>query len=182
MYTSALELAEIGIKLKASQKMQFSAMQIMKGPLCAELVLAPLNLDPTIYCWLVNMVAFEMWTETFMDDCCVNSYLTVLSLLMNRKEDVRELRIKGIVRGSSSDKQTLNFFNDLTPNLSSGTAYLRLLEGIEDYRQTRRMWIHIYRFVHNNAKTIATVLPIVSILAGIFKAILSLKQPTSAHY
>ncbi|KAG2556108.1 uncharacterized protein LOC120684519 [Panicum virgatum] len=182
IYTSAAELAELGIDLEASRRRQFSAMAMEKGPsLFAKLFLAPLNLDATIYCWLVNMAAFEMWTETAWEDCSVNSYLSVLSLLMHREEDVRELRVKRIVHGTSSDRQALEFFKDLAPGVSEGNAYWRLIGSLEEYRQKRWLWIAIYRFVYKNSKTIATVLSTVGVLVGIFKALLSLKQQPAAY-
>ncbi|TVU23795.1 hypothetical protein EJB05_26177, partial [Eragrostis curvula] len=178
VYTSAAELAEIGIKLQANnQKMQISAMNLVKGPLFAKLFLPPLSLDATIYCWLVNMAAFEMCTETYLDhDCSVNSYLSLLSQLMNREEDVRELRSKNILHGPSSDRHTLEFFNDLAPDLMEGQAYWRLIEVLAEYRQKRWAWIIIYRFLYNNTKTIVAVLSIIGVLLGIFKALYSLKQ------
>ncbi|TVU23808.1 hypothetical protein EJB05_26190, partial [Eragrostis curvula] len=146
----------MGIKLEASQKLQFSAMNLVKGPLFAKLSLEPLSLDAAICCWLVNMAAFEMYVETGWDhDCSVNSYLGMLSLLMNREGDVCELRAKGILYGLSSDRQTLEFFNDLAPDLVPGQAYLRLIADLAEYRQKRRVWIAIYRLLYKNAKTIA---------------------------
>jgi hypothetical protein len=47
---------------------------------------------------------------------------------------------------------------------------------LEAYRQKRRAWIAVYSFLYNNAKTIATVLSIVGVLVGIFKALYSLKK------
>lgn len=182
IYTSAAELAELGIGLVASRKRQFWAMNIEEGPLFANLFLAPLNLDTTVFCWLVNMAAFEMWAETSWDNCSVNSYLCVLSLLMNREEDARELRVKRIMHGTSSDREALEFFKDLAPSLSQGKAYWRLIGGLEEYRQKRRLWIAIYSFVYKNFKTITAVLSTVGVLVGIFKALLSLKQQTPPDY
>ncbi|TVU23792.1 hypothetical protein EJB05_26174, partial [Eragrostis curvula] len=173
--TSAVGLSEMGIKLEPSQKMQFSAMDLVKGPFFGKLFLPPLRLGAIIKCWLVNMAAFEMCTETYLDhDCSVNSYLSVLSLLMNREEDVRELRVKRILHGRSSDRQILEFFNDLV--LVPGQAYARLIPGLAEYRQKRRVWIAIYRFLYKNAKTIVTILSITGLLVGIFKALYSLKH------
>uniref|UniRef100_A0A0A8ZAY5 Uncharacterized protein n=1 Tax=Arundo donax TaxID=35708 RepID=A0A0A8ZAY5_ARUDO len=174
--TSAAELAEMGIKLKASKTAHFSDMNMVKGPFFAKLSLPPLHLDIINACWLVNMAAFEMCTEAYWaDECFVNSYLRVLSQLMNRKDDVRELRVKRIV-GGSSDKQTLELFVGLAPNLSEGLAYFRIIIGLENYKHKRRVWISIYRFLYNNAKTIATVLSAIGVLVGIFRALYSLKE------
>jgi hypothetical protein len=117
--TSAAELAEMGIKLRASDKTtKLSDMNLMKGPLFATLSLPPLYVDSLAANWLVNMAAFEMCTEaSSTDEYAVNSYLSVLSLLMNQKNDVRELRVKHIVHGFFGDEETLEFFKSLTPIL-----------------------------------------------------------------
>ncbi|KAL6654576.1 hypothetical protein ACP70R_008041 [Stipagrostis hirtigluma subsp. patula] len=175
--TSAAELAEIGIKLKASKTKQFSDMNIVKGPFFAKLSLVPLSLDSVTTCWLVNMAAFEICAATSLaDDYYVNSYLSVVALLMNQEDDVRELRDRRIVQSFSSDQQTLEFFKGLAPNLVTGGAYWRLIADLEKYKHKRRMWISIYRFVYNNTKIIATVLSIIGVLVGIFKTLLSLKK------
>jgi len=177
--TSAAELAEMGIKLRASDKTtKLSDMNLMKGPLFATLSLPPLYVDSLAANWLVNMAAFEMCTEaSSTDEYAVNSYLSVLSLLMNQKNDVRELRVKHIVHGFFGDEETLEFFKSLTPILYlDGQAYLRIIVDLEAYRQKRRAWIAVYSFLYNNAKTIATVLSIVGVLVGIFKALYSLKK------
>jgi hypothetical protein len=117
--TSAAELAEMGIKLRASNKTtKLSDMNLMKGPLFATLSLPPLYVDSLAANWLVNMAAFEMCTEaSSTDEYAVNSYLSVLSLLMNQENDVRELRVKHIVHGFFGDEETLEFFKSLTPIL-----------------------------------------------------------------
>ena len=177
--TSAAELAEMGIKLRAREKTtKLSDMNLIKGPLFATLSLPPLYVDSLAANWLVNMAAFEMCTEaSSTDEYAVNSYLSVLSLLMNQENDVRELRVKHIVHGFFGDEETLEFFKSLTPILYlDGQAYLRIIVDLEAYRQKRRAWIAVYSFLYNNAKTIATVLSIVGVLVGIFKALYSLKK------
>uniref|UniRef100_A0A0A9AMJ2 Uncharacterized protein n=1 Tax=Arundo donax TaxID=35708 RepID=A0A0A9AMJ2_ARUDO len=121
--TSAAELKEMGIMLKASGT-HFSAMwMIMECTIFPKIYLAPLHLDNTSACWLVNMVAFEMCVESvWTDDYPVNSYLAILSLLVDKKDDLRELRIKRIVDGLT-DRQTLEFFGGLGQNLCAGQAY-----------------------------------------------------------
>ncbi|CAN6373334.1 unnamed protein product [Urochloa humidicola] len=105
----------------------------------------------------------------------INSYLVVIKTLISRVEDVRELRVKGIVHGFS-DQQNLEFFNSLAPHLLVDHAYDKVFEEIEVYKKRRWLRIALYKFLCNNAKTIATVLSIIGVLAGIFKTLLSLKQ------
>ncbi|CAN6177877.1 unnamed protein product [Urochloa humidicola] len=176
--TNASELTEIGIKLKATDITQFSDMTIVKGLFSATFSLRPLDLSNASACLLTNMAALEMCAgDSFqVGEYPLSSYLCVLGLLMNQENDVRELRARRVVRGLFGDQQTLEFFKDLCPNLVAGRAYWRLFHDIEEYRQKRWLWVTIYRFVYNNAKTIVTVLSVIGVLVGIFKALLSLKQ------
>ncbi|CAO2149985.1 unnamed protein product [Urochloa humidicola] len=172
--TSVEELVEMGIKVRASAAATlFSDMRIVKDPFFfAKLSLAPLRLDTVSACWFVNMAAFETSRPGSFE---INSYLAVIKTLISRVEDVRELRVKGIVQGFS-DQQNLEFFNSLAPHLLVDHAYDKIFEEIEVYKQRRWLRIALYKFLCNNAKTIATVLSIIGVLAGIFKTLLSLKQ------
>jgi len=156
-------------------------MDLVKGPLFAHLSLLPLYLESVTACWLVNMAALETYTEsvTIGDDCSINSYLAFVSTLMNREQDVRELRARGIVDGFS-DQHTLDFFEGLSPYLTPGHAYLRTILDIQEYKQGRWLWIAVYRFLHSNRKTIATVLPVFSVLVGILHISLYLTDERSS--
>ncbi|KAL6654578.1 hypothetical protein ACP70R_008043 [Stipagrostis hirtigluma subsp. patula] len=177
-YTSAVELAEMGIKLKPTENTQLSDINIAEGPFFATLSLPPLSLDSIGACWLVNMAAFEMWTETsWTDDCSINSYLAVLSLLMSQEDDVGELRARRIIQGLSNHR-ALEFFDGLEPGLCPGRAYYRLIVGLAEYKHKRRMWISIYRFLYNNIRTILKVVSLVGVLVGIFTELDQLSEIT----
>ncbi|XP_037428741.1 uncharacterized protein LOC119294626 isoform X2 [Triticum dicoccoides] len=174
---SAVELEEIGIKLKASKTAKFMDMGVMKKTLCSKLYLPPLSLDKTRACWLANMVAFEVCTSSFRiedENIAVSSYLCVLAMLMSREEDVQELRKKRLLQGELSNRETLEFFKSLTMYLYGGPLYYHIMADIESYKVNRWMWIKVHEFVYKNIKTIIAVFSVVGVLAGIFKTLMSL--------
>ncbi|KAI5004361.1 hypothetical protein ZWY2020_031604 [Hordeum vulgare] len=176
---SAIELAEIGIKLMASKTTKLVDMGMEKTPLSGNIFLAPLLLDDIRSCWLVNMAALEVCLATGVRDDeepVVCSYLALLAMLMDREEDVHKLRSKRLVQGELTNKETLDFFKTLIKHISGGSLYIRILEEIEDYKLKRRIWIKIYEYVYQNKKAIVTVLSLIGVLAGIFKALLSVKH------
>jgi len=181
---SAIELEEIGIKLTAGNTTKFMDMGIKKGFLSCEIFLAPLLLDDIRSCWLVNMAAFEvsvgMATSaghgTYQIKAVVCSYLAVLAMLMDREEDVHELRSKRLVQGELTNKETLDFFKMLVKRISGGPLYIHIMKEVEAYKLNRWIWIKVHHFVYKNFKAIFTVFSIIGVLVGIFKTLLSLKK------
>jgi hypothetical protein len=109
------ELAQIGVRLKASKRALFTDMDVReRGPFCGELSLAPLSLNDASACYLVNMAAFEVSrAETYQDDhnnTAICSYLALLCMFMHREEDVQELRSKRILHSDHTNAEILTFF------------------------------------------------------------------------
>ncbi|KAG8086688.1 hypothetical protein GUJ93_ZPchr0010g8744 [Zizania palustris] len=176
--SSAIELGQIGIKLTASRTTQLKDMGIKRGPLFGKLFLTPFLMGNTGTCMLVNMVALEHCiAKTWGSNCAViGSYVAVLSMLMNREEDVHELRANGLVKGRLSDQETLQFFKTLVKHIEIGPSYKDILVQIEAYRRDRWLWIALHKLVYNNIKTIVAVFSVVGVLGGIFKTLLDIKQ------
>ncbi|KAL5220125.1 hypothetical protein ABZP36_024838 [Zizania latifolia] len=175
--SSAIEMGEVGIKLEASKTMELKDMGIKKC-IFGQLFLVPFLMDNTGTCWLVNMAALEECISETWDAKCtiVSSYIAVLAMLMNREEDVHELRAKGLVCGKFSDRETLKFFKTLVKHVCIGPHYVRILAEIDAYKRNRWLWIAVHKFVYNNVKNIITVFTVVGVLVGVFKALLSIKQ------
>ncbi|KAM0925650.1 hypothetical protein ACQ4PT_004059 [Festuca glaucescens] len=177
---SAIELAEIGIKLTASKTTKFMDMGVKKGFLSSEIFLPPILLDDIRSCWLVNMAAFELSlgisTSTDGTKVVVCSYIALLAMLMDREEDVHELRSKRLVQGELTNKETLELVKMVVKTIIVGPLYLHIMQEVEAYKRNRWMWIKVHRFVYKNFKAIVTVFSILGVLVGIFKTLLSLKQ------
>lgn len=148
---SAAELAQIGVKLTpASATARLADMAFTRKPvLFAELSLSPLFLDDDTTCWLVNMAALEeavvardfipMGARASLESFKLSSYLSVLAMLVDGEEDVRELRRANLLHSTLSNTQALAFFKGLGHNLRLGHQYHAVLEEIDRYwRDTGR--------------------------------------------
>ncbi|CAL4990688.1 unnamed protein product [Urochloa decumbens] len=184
---SAIELAEMGINLKASQGTELAQMDLVNSWNCvsfAELSMAPLSLDNTHASWLVNMAALELCTTPdFFDDnaefqdSAACSYLLLLCMLVHREEDVHQLRTKGILRGGAglTNKEALRFFTGLNNCLRHGSCYVLVMAHIESYKMRMWIWIKVYAFLYRNLKTIVAVGSAIGAFATILKTLKSLK-------
>jgi hypothetical protein len=180
---SALDLAEIGIKLKANKTMQLLDMHLnQKGAVFTELSLAPLSLDRDRASYLVNMAALELCTiESFGaatdEDSAVCSYVLLLANLVSREEEVQELRERGLLQrgGGLSNEEALRFFTSFQ-RLRFGPCYYRIMEQIEAYRENNWTKTKLHAFLHNHKKTIAAVVTGIGAVGGIIGTLLSIKK------
>ncbi|OEL28745.1 hypothetical protein BAE44_0010236 [Dichanthelium oligosanthes] len=172
---SAMELAEIGIKLTANKTMELADMRLINqvGTLFAELSLPPLSLDRDCASHLVNMAALELcmvksFSEAKPRYSAVCSYLLLLAMLVYRVEDVHELRLRGLLVGGSglTNEEALRFFTSFQ-GLRLGSYYYHIMVQIERYRDRSRMKTMLLTSFHNHKKTIAAVVSGIGVVATI---------------
>lgn len=173
---SAAELDQIGLKLSASKAGRFGDMRVKTKMVFSKLCLSPVFLNDVSACWLVNMAALKarMNAGSFDSDdqAVVSSYISVLAMLMDRKEDVHKLRRRGVLRSVFSNTQTLAFFKGLGRRLEPGQRYFITMNEVDNYMSRRPVRIAAYKFVYNNYRTVAKVVSIAGVLFAIFKALL----------
>ncbi|KAJ1277016.1 hypothetical protein BS78_05G261800 [Paspalum vaginatum] len=183
---SAMELAEMGITLTANKKgTELIQMGLKnKGTLFPELSLPLLSLNRSRASWLINMAALELCTTTDFyeaaeEESAVCSYLLLLAMLVDREEDVHELRTKRVLQGGGglTNKEALDFFTGLQ-DLRVGSRYLRAMQEIENYMVTRRVQTRLHAFVYKNMRTIVAVFSTIGALVGIFGTLKGLKDKT----
>ncbi|OEL19061.1 hypothetical protein BAE44_0019920 [Dichanthelium oligosanthes] len=188
---SAMELATIGIKLTANETMELIDMRLNLGGICAKLSLAPLTLDSDSASLLVSMAALELCTvESFSkakgEDSAVCSYLTLLSMLMYREEDVHKLRERDILRGGLglTNEEALRFFTSFQ-GMRFGPGYRRMMKQIQSYRERSWMKTKFIAFCNNHKKSIFKVvsgITLVATITGTSVGILAgLKSLKAAH-
>uniref|UniRef100_J3MPY6 Uncharacterized protein n=1 Tax=Oryza brachyantha TaxID=4533 RepID=J3MPY6_ORYBR len=170
--SSAVELAQIGVNLRASAAAWFGDMSVRKGRFWGgELSLSPVFLNDVTACWLVNMAALEAAGGSVVYGPAVSSYLSAVAMLMDREEDVHQLRGRRVVLSTFSNTETLEFFKRIGQHLSFHGRYFAVLEQIEAYQRNRPVRTFLHKFVYNNYKVIGIILSIASVLVGIFKAL-----------
>ncbi|TVU22671.1 hypothetical protein EJB05_32386, partial [Eragrostis curvula] len=180
---SPSELAEVGISLKANEKIDLTDMCIKKrGPFFADLCMPPLQLDARPS-WLINMAALEIcMSSDFLEEedeySTVCSYLNLLTMLVHREADVYDLRKKGLLKGGGgfTDQEALAFFSSLR-SLRHGSSYIRTIVDIQDYMRKRPTRTKVHAFIYRNIKIITTFFSALVALIGILGTLKSLKVP-----
>jgi hypothetical protein len=180
----AIELAEIGINLRAKETTELVHMGIDKKGIFAELSIVPLSLDDERASFLINMAALELCTtsnfqEAEPEDSAVCSYLLLLSLLVHREEDVQELRTKHLLQGGAGliNKDALTFFTRLQSlPLRGSKCYVRIMMEIEKYKVKRQVQIKVHAFFFKNKRTIFAIFSVLGVLVSILGTLVSLKK------
>ncbi|KAJ1277173.1 hypothetical protein BS78_05G274600 [Paspalum vaginatum] len=167
-------------------RLSVSAMELIhmgveeRGTLFAELSLAQLSLNGAPASFLVNMAALELCTtpnfqEAREEDSAVCSYLSLLTMLVHRKEDVHERRRKRVLQGGAGlvNKDALSFFTSLQ-SLPQGRRYVSVVVEIKEYKERRRVRIKVLAFVYKNRKTMVTVFSAIGVIVGFLSKLKSL--------
>ncbi|KAM3198652.1 hypothetical protein ACQJBY_073691 [Aegilops geniculata] len=173
--SSALEVVEVGVHLTAGKTARFSDMGVGKNPLFGKLRLPAVYLSELTMC----MAMFEIFQAAASQSDAeygVSSYMQIMAVLMNREDDVRELRSKRILYPVLSDLDTIDFFKSLCPFLQYGRQYVRVMKQLSDYQQDRRVRVGLHKFVYNNFKYMLTSLSALGFLVPILKGVLSLNE------
>ena len=106
----------------------------------------------------------------------VCSYLLLLGMLVDREEDVHELRARRVLQGRGlTNREALRFLTSVQ-GLRLGSRYVRTMEEIEDYKVNRRTRTKLHAFVYRNVKVIVAVISVIAALASIIGTIRSLKS------
>jgi hypothetical protein len=171
----AIELTAMGIKLAPSKTTELADMGFKEGSFSAELFLPPIVLTYSRASYLFNMAAFEMTSKLrpgHGEDSAVCSYVQLLGMLMDREEDVQELRSRGLLPGGGglTDKETLDFFTSL--RVTKGPLYHRSIRDVEMYKQNRWIWVKVRAFWHKYKKPMLGALSVLATLSGVLGAVI----------
>ncbi|KAG5229602.1 UPF0481 protein [Salix suchowensis] len=145
-YYSVNELKDVGISFVPNHTTVFVDVDFKNTILGGALCIPPLNIEDSTKSWLLNLAAYEACAGWDSGKC--TSYVCFMRSLIDKPEDVKELRSKGILRTTmGSDDQIAKIFKEMTTNLNPKPyAYSDVKNSVEShYRNTVKRWILHHR-------------------------------------
>nr|TKS17356.1 hypothetical protein D5086_0000014400 [Populus alba] len=146
-YYSVSELKNVGISFMPSNTSVFTDVKFKNTLLGGALSIPPLSIVEETKPLLLNLAAYETCAGWNYSRC--TSYLCLMRSLIDKPEDVKELRSKGILRNSfeTRDSQVVELFKEMATDLvGNPTAFVSVTRGIDSYvNSTFRRWILYYK-------------------------------------
>ncbi|WMV23952.1 hypothetical protein MTR67_017337 [Solanum verrucosum] len=112
---SVTELKKVGIRCSCAISDHRKVIHLKSSMLSGKLFLPQLIIDELTLSLFYNLVAFEYQRSLEYTSFGILSYLSFMSMLINREEDVKELRAREVIllNLKVSDDQVVNFFKDI---------------------------------------------------------------------
>ncbi|KAJ6294901.1 hypothetical protein OIU76_022897 [Salix suchowensis] len=145
-YYSVSDLKDVGISFVPNNTTVFVDVDFKNTILGGALRIPPLNIEVSTKSLLLNLAAYEACAGLYSAKC--TSYVCFMRSLIDKPEDVKELRSKGILRTTiGSDDQIAKIFKEMTTNLVPDPfAYRDVKNSVEShYRNTVKRWILQYK-------------------------------------
>nr|TKS17357.1 hypothetical protein D5086_0000014410 [Populus alba] len=132
-YYSVNELKNVGISFKPSNTSVFTDVKFKKTLLGGALRIPPLIIEDSTKSLLLNLAVYETCAQWYYGRC--TSYVCLMRSLIDKPEDVMELRSKGILRTTiGSDDQIAQIFKEITTNLvPNPTVYTEVKRSVESH-------------------------------------------------
>ncbi|KAJ6677296.1 PROTEIN putative (DUF247)-RELATED-RELATED [Salix viminalis] len=145
-YYSVNELKDVGISFVPNNTTVFVDVNFRNTSLGGALRIPPLNIEDSTKSLLLNLAAYETCAGWNSAKC--TSYVCFMRSLIDKPEDVKVLRSKGILRTTiGPDDQIAQIFKEMTANLvPNPSAYRDVKKSVEShYRNTLKRWILHYK-------------------------------------
>ncbi|XP_058733594.1 putative UPF0481 protein At3g02645 [Vicia villosa] len=132
-YMNIQELKSNGIRIK-SKKSSLLDMSFSHRLLNGELKLPEIVINDITVSIFLNLIAYEMCPD-FENDYMIGSFLTFLNSLIRQPEDVKDLRLAGILFSNcGNDEELVKLFHFLATDIvSKEEAYKYVFEEIEEH-------------------------------------------------
>ncbi|GKV40808.1 hypothetical protein SLEP1_g48409 [Rubroshorea leprosula] len=167
-FRSVTEMKEKGIFFRRSKKGRVTDIEFSDRYCMATLKLPPIVVDDSTIPKLLNLIAYEMCPD-FVNDYEITTYVVFLDSLIDKAEDVKELRVAGVLHnGLGSDEAVAEMFNRMSDNLvpNPELKYSDLQERIQVHCNS--LWASdLAQLYHTYFKSPWSFLVFIGVLAGL---------------
>ncbi|KAJ6294902.1 hypothetical protein OIU76_022898 [Salix suchowensis] len=149
---SVTDLKNVGISFAPSNTSVFVDVKFRNPFLGGALCIPPLNIEDSTKSLLLNLAAYETCAGWNSAKC--TSYVCFMRSLIEKPEDVKKLRLKGILRTTiGTDDEIAKIFKEMTAKLvPNPSAYRDVKNSVEShYRNTAKRWILHNKYLISNA-------------------------------
>ncbi|KAH7557161.1 hypothetical protein JRO89_XS11G0063900 [Xanthoceras sorbifolium] len=140
------ELKAVGIDLEPSETSSVRDITFS----CGTLKLPPIMVDDSTATKFLNLAAYEMCPD-FQNEFEVSSYIFFLDSLIDRAQDVKELRENKILHNAlGSDEEVAKLFNEISIDLvPNDEIYFKVKSNIQNHCNNKCLtWL--YEFLHDH--------------------------------
>ncbi|KAH7667159.1 Four-helical cytokine-like core domain-containing protein [Dioscorea alata] len=177
LFQSVTEMKDIGIEFKKSESPCLRDIRFSEGYMIHSYLSLPrITIDDSFESRFMNMIAMEMCLDSKLDHG-IQSYIWLLDCLVDRADDVKELRSAGILfNGLGSDEQVANLFNEMAADLAPDLhEYHDVLIGLTKHKKNK----FLVRFYNTHFSSSWTA---ISFFAAAFLIILTVLQTVFAIF
>ncbi|KAH1084266.1 hypothetical protein J1N35_024027 [Gossypium stocksii] len=140
-FCNVKELENAWIRLKASKTSCLTDISFNSVFFIGNLWLPPIIVDDSTVPNFMNLIAYEMCPD-FDNDFTVTSYMCFLDSLIDEAEDVKALRLTGILyNGLGSDEEVARLFNKMNTDLVPSPMIYSYVEQ-QIHNHCKNMWIN----------------------------------------
>ncbi|KAK7390124.1 hypothetical protein VNO78_25423 [Psophocarpus tetragonolobus] len=124
-YKNIRELRAAGIRVRGNETICLSNVSFVSRSFFGVLKIPWLYVDEYTPYFFLNMVAYERCPDNFHNNYEMCSYLAFLNTLIDDANDVKELRVAGVLQNLlGSDEEVAGFLNHIGTELASREFYL----------------------------------------------------------
>ncbi|KAK0596634.1 hypothetical protein LWI29_017577 [Acer saccharum] len=168
------ELKAAGISLKPSETSSMKSISFSAGTL----KIPPIIVDDWTEAKLLNLAAYEMCPD-FQNEFEVSTYIFFMDSLIDRAQDVKELRQSGILHNAlGSDKEVAKLFNRISTDLVPNHIYEDVRKKIQSHCDNKwKTWRAQFRarHLHSPWSAFAFIAAILVVASSIVQTVYTVK-------
>ncbi|KAK4839045.1 hypothetical protein QYF36_018603 [Acer negundo] len=169
------KLRKAGINLKRSKTGCVRDISFSGGTL----KLPPIIVEESTVTMFLNMLGFEMCPD-FQNGSEVSTYMYFMDELIDRTQDVEELREKNILQNQlGSDEEVVKLFNEISTHLFPNFKYYKVKRDIGNYFDNKGlMWLRkvchdIHQYFKGRWSLLAFIGALLAVASSIIQAVIT---------